>query len=69
MNDLGNDPTVVTKQKILILYLANSALDSPVKAWTVYDGTSRIRRTAFSSPQAMAKKMSSELQVRLCMSV
>ena len=27
------------RQKVLILYLSNSALDSQVKGWTVYDGT------------------------------
>src|SRR5439155_19354200 len=27
------------RQKVLVLYLANSALDSPVIAWAVYDGT------------------------------
>jgi hypothetical protein len=27
------------RQKVLILYLSNSALDSPVKGWTIYDGT------------------------------
>lgn len=26
------------RQKILILYLANSALDSAVKGWSMYDG-------------------------------
>ena len=29
------------RQKILILYLANSALDSEVRAWTRYDGTGK----------------------------
>ena len=33
------------RQKILILYLANSALDSPVKGWTLYDGTGREAQT------------------------
>jgi hypothetical protein len=27
------------RQKILILYLANSALDSRVVSWSIYDGT------------------------------
>ena len=27
------------RQQVLVLYLANSALDSPVRAWAVYDGT------------------------------
>jgi hypothetical protein len=29
----------VTRQKVLVLYLANSALDAPTIAWAVYDGT------------------------------
>ena len=29
------------KQKILILYLANSMLDSEVIAWTLHDGTGK----------------------------
>jgi hypothetical protein len=33
------------KQQVLVLYLANSALDSPVKGWSVYDGTGRSRPT------------------------
>ena len=27
------------RQQVLVLYLANSALDSPVRAWAAYDGT------------------------------
>ncbi|WP_309646170.1 hypothetical protein [Phenylobacterium sp.] len=27
------------RQKVLVLYLANSALDAPTIAWAVYDGT------------------------------
>ena len=27
------------RQKVLVLYLANSALDSPVVGWAQYDGT------------------------------
>jgi len=27
------------RQKVLVLYLANSALDSAVKGWSIYDGT------------------------------
>ena len=37
------------RQKILILYLANSALDSKVVAWTLYDGTGRESRAAGDS--------------------
>ena len=33
------------RQKILILYLANSALDSEVKGWTLYDGTGLAAHT------------------------
>lgn len=31
------------RQQILILYLANSSLDASVKAWTMYDGTGKVR--------------------------
>ena len=31
---------------MLVLYLANSALDSPVVGWAVYDGTGETRRMA-----------------------
>ena len=34
------------RQKVLVLYLANSALDSPVIGWSVYDGTGEARRMA-----------------------
>lgn len=34
-----------SRQKVLILYLANSALDSQVKGWTVYDGTGQTYPT------------------------
>ena len=27
------------RQKVLVLYLSNSALDSQVRSWAVYDGT------------------------------
>lgn len=37
------------RQKILILYLANSALDSEVRAWTRYDGTGKERPTTGDS--------------------
>jgi hypothetical protein len=33
------------RQKILILYLANSALDSKVIAWAIYDGTGQESHT------------------------
>jgi len=34
------------RQKVLVLYLANSALDAPVIAWSVYDGTGATRPMA-----------------------
>ena len=37
------------RQKILILYLSNSALDSKVIAWTIYDGTGREAHTTGDS--------------------
>ncbi len=29
------------RQKVMILFLSTSALDSPVKGWTMYDGTGK----------------------------
>ena len=37
------------KQKILILYLSMSTLDSPVIAWTQYDGTKKNTHMAGDS--------------------
>jgi len=37
------------RQKILILYLANSALDSEVRGWTFYDGTGKEAHTTGDS--------------------
>ena len=37
------------RQKVLVLYLANSALDSSVKGWSIYDGTGRTRPTTGDS--------------------
>jgi len=34
------------RQKVLVLYLANSALDAPTIAWSVYDGTGEVLRMA-----------------------
>lgn len=31
------------RQQVLVLYLANSSLDAPVKAWAMYDGTGQHR--------------------------
>jgi hypothetical protein len=37
------------RQKVLVLYLSNSALDSRVKGWSIYDGTGRTRPTTGDS--------------------
>ena len=37
------------RQKVLILYLGNSALDSPVRGWTRYDGTGKTANTTGDS--------------------
>ena len=37
------------RQKVLILYLASSALDTPVVAWSLYDGTGKTRTMAADS--------------------
>ena len=37
------------RQRVMILYLANSALDSEVKGWTLYDGTGQTRPTTGDS--------------------
>ena len=37
------------RQKVLILYLSNSALDSRVKGWTLYDGTGQANYTTGDS--------------------
>ena len=34
------------RQKVLALYLANSALDSVVVGWSLWDGTGETRRMA-----------------------
>lgn len=34
------------RQKVLVLYTANSALDSPVIGWSRYDGTGETRHMA-----------------------
>jgi hypothetical protein len=40
------------RQKVMVLYLANSALDSPVIAWAVYDGTGESLRMAGDADEA-----------------
>jgi hypothetical protein len=37
------------RQKVLVLYLANSALDSRVKSWSIYDGTGKEHHTTGDS--------------------
>jgi hypothetical protein len=39
------------RQQVLILYLASSALDTPVVAWSIYDGTGRTRHMAADSDE------------------
>ena len=40
------------RQKVLVLYLANSALDAPVVGWAVYDGTGQTRPMAGDNDEA-----------------
>jgi hypothetical protein len=40
------------RQKVLVLYLANSALDSPVIAWAHYDGTGEVLHMAGDDDKA-----------------
>jgi hypothetical protein len=40
-----------TRQQVLILYLASSALDTPVVGWSIYDGTGRTRHMAADSAE------------------
>jgi hypothetical protein len=42
-------PTV--RQQVLVLYLATSALDSPVIGWSTYDGTGRTAPTTGDSDE------------------
>ncbi len=39
------------RQKVLVLYLANSALDSPVVGWAQYDGTGKTFHMAGDADQ------------------
>ena len=45
----AGDGLIVGRQKVMVLYLANSALDSPVVGWAVYDGTGATRHMAGDS--------------------
>ena len=42
----------MTRQKVLVLYLANSALDAPTIAWAFYDGTGKTLHMAGDSEEA-----------------
>lgn len=39
------------RQQVLVLYLATSALDSPVVGWSVYDGTGSTSPTTGDSDE------------------
>jgi hypothetical protein len=39
------------RQQVLVLYLASSALDTPVIAWANYDGTGRTQHTSGDAEQ------------------
>lgn len=41
----------VLRQQVLVLYLATSALDSPVVGWSLYDGTGRTSPTTGDSDE------------------
>lgn len=40
-----------SRQQVLVLYLNNSALDSSVRGWAVYDGTDQSRHTTGDSSE------------------
>ncbi len=46
---------VAHRQKILILYLASSALNSPVRGWSIYDGTGKEAHTTGDSDLPLYK--------------
>ncbi|MFJ4879040.1 hypothetical protein ACIP93_28100 [Streptomyces sp. NPDC088745] len=43
--------TPVLRQRVLVLYLSTSALDSPVVGWSHYDGTGRTFPTTGDSDE------------------
>ncbi|WP_329266986.1 hypothetical protein [Streptomyces sp. NBC_01451] len=48
MSTITSAPTPtasVLRQQVLVLYLATSALDSPIVGWSLYDGTGRTSPT------------------------
>jgi hypothetical protein len=51
-----------SRQKVLVLYLANSALDSPVVAWAQYDGTAKTLHMAGDRDEAPYKTGLAALQ-------
>jgi hypothetical protein len=51
-----------SRQKVLVLYLANSALDSPVVAWAQYDGTGKTLHMAGDRDEAPYKTGLAALQ-------
>ncbi|MER7176751.1 hypothetical protein [Streptomyces mesophilus] len=44
-------PVPVLRQRVLVLYLSDSALDSPVVGWSRYDGTGRTSPTTGDSDE------------------
>ena len=43
---------MVLRQQVMVLYLASSALDTRVVAWSFYDGTGQTRHMAGDSDEA-----------------
>ena len=39
------------RQQVMVLYLSNSALDAPVRAWAMYDGTGSKRHMSGDSDE------------------
>jgi hypothetical protein len=50
-SDMTDLPGSTVRQQVLVLYLATSALDSPVVGWSRYDGTGLTRPTAGDSDE------------------
>ncbi|MFD8972839.1 hypothetical protein [Streptomyces sp. NPDC059593] len=49
--DTGDTTVPVLRQQVLVLYLADSALDSSVVGWSRYDGTGRTSPTTGDSDE------------------
>lgn len=47
----GTNTTAALRQRVLVLYLATSALDSPVVGWARYDGTGATSPTTGDSAE------------------